>query len=334
MLYACNKTGAAVTLAAGKRTVVLPAKVGGLTYGAPVNVTSELEGLTNPQYAALEVQRAAGSVVFFWDNGIPNYETATLAVATSAAAVQNATAVNQTTVATNQNTTPTNQNTTPTNQTATATNNAARLGGHVRYQAPLAADNIYIVAAVLPAGGVQILAHQPDFPRKLNIHITVGSTTALMDIVGVGPSGEAVTESDLDVHTAGDVPTAKAYATITSITLKGVTGAGGTVGVGHGLALGLPAAQVPAASGFVVYKAGVDSANEAAGAVDAVAGTVTPTTAANGVHNYDFWYTYSATWTQAAHNHTQDAHTHVQDAHTHVQDTHNHTQNAHTHTLA
>ena len=89
-LYACNLTGAAVTLAAGKRTVVLPAKVGALTYGAPVNVTSELEGLSGANYTALEAQRPA-TVAYVWDNGIPDYAVGTLTVTKTFASIDNAT---------------------------------------------------------------------------------------------------------------------------------------------------------------------------------------------------------------------------------------------------
>ena len=107
-LYACNLTGAAVTLAAGKRTVVLPAKVGALTYGAPVNVTSELEGLSGANYTALEAQRPA-TVAYVWDNGIPDYAVGTLTVTKTFASIDNATAVNQNATAVNQNATAVNQ---------------------------------------------------------------------------------------------------------------------------------------------------------------------------------------------------------------------------------
>ena len=80
-LIACNLTGAAVTLAAGNRTVILPAKTGSLTYGAPVDVTSELKGLSGTQYTALESQRA-GVVAYFWTNNVPLYAVGTLTVAT------------------------------------------------------------------------------------------------------------------------------------------------------------------------------------------------------------------------------------------------------------
>lgn len=290
-LIVCNLTGAAVTLAAGKRTVVAPAKVGALTYGPPVNVTSELSGLSGANYTALEAQRA-GVLAYFWTEGVPLFDVGTLTVGVDVRGV-------------------TVQNTTAVNQTTTATMVAARIAGHVRYEAPLAADNIYIVAAALPADGAQIIAHQPDFPRKLNIHIVTGSTTALMDIVGIGPSGEAVTQSDIDVKAAGDIITAKAYAHVTSITLKSVTGPAGTIGVGQDAALGLPASQIPAAGTFAVHKEDLAAADEAVGTVDATAGTIIPTTAPNGARIFDFWYSYLVTFVQNTHNHTQNAHLHT-----------------------
>ncbi len=82
-LLVCNLTSSNVTLTKGKRSVVAPAKVGSLTYGAPVDVTSELAGLSADDYTALETQRAGGGsppLAYFWDDGIPLFAVGTLTV--------------------------------------------------------------------------------------------------------------------------------------------------------------------------------------------------------------------------------------------------------------
>ena len=85
-LLVANLTASDVVISASnaKRAVTVPAKVGSLTYGPPVDVTSELNGLTGTQYTALEAQRAGGGsppVVYYWSNGIPLFAVGTLTVA-------------------------------------------------------------------------------------------------------------------------------------------------------------------------------------------------------------------------------------------------------------
>ena len=62
MLMVANLTSSDVVISASnaKRAITVPAKVGSLTYGSPVDVTSELNGLTAGQYTNLETQRAGG----------------------------------------------------------------------------------------------------------------------------------------------------------------------------------------------------------------------------------------------------------------------------------
>ena len=69
-LYARNRTNLPLTLAAGTGPPVLTA------FGS-LDVTTALSGLTGPNYAALEVQRAAGLVRFDWTD-LVQYDTATL----------------------------------------------------------------------------------------------------------------------------------------------------------------------------------------------------------------------------------------------------------------
>jgi hypothetical protein len=225
------------------------------------------------------------------------------------------------------NATPTNQNATATNQAATATMVASVKAGHVTYVNPIApsanAGACTLVADVLAANGAQVIAAQPDFPRKLLLFITDGDSSisaGTLDLVGVGASGEAVSESiDLTGGTASKTST-KVYASLTSATVADLTGngAGDNIALGVAGALGLVGQKTPASAAFAVHKADVDSADETVGTVDATAGSIVPTTAADGTKTFDFWYTFEVSEIQNSHNHTQDAHTHTQDAHTHT----------------
>jgi hypothetical protein len=116
--------------------------------------------------------------------------------------------------------------------------------------------------------------------------ITVGTLT----LTGINPSGQVVSEViSLVQPTTITIQTANAYAHLTSGVVSALTGGGdGTLGIGVSAQLGLP---LPVNfSGLNVYKANVDNANEAVGTVDTVAGTISPTTAPNATHNYDFYY--------------------------------------------
>lgn len=190
---------------------------------------------------------------------------------------------------------------------ATATNTATVFAGSVRMFAPAAADLISIVADVLLADGAQIIAAQPDYPRHAQVRITDGDssiTAGTATIVGIGIAGEALEQIIPLTGGTQTVVTDDVYATITSVTVAGLAGhgAGDNIGVGFGAGLGLP---IPAlATAVVVTKVVVDSADEVVAGVDAAARSVEPTTAANGVHNYDFFFGYSMTPIQAAHTHT------------------------------
>ncbi len=280
MLIACNLTASDVTLARGKRTVVFPAKVGSITYGAPVNVSSALSGLAAGDYTALESQRS-GAVAYFWDDGIPLFAVGTLTVATN---------LNGVTV----------QNTTA---TVTGIVNSRK----VEFPSTTkAAELISVVAAVLPSNAALTIALQPDVARKLQVRIVTGSTAGTLTLVGVDQNGNAATQA-IDISSSGGtrtVITDKAYATLTSATISGGSGFAGTVGIGVGAALGIPTNKTPAATAFSVYKAQVNGADETVGTVDATAMTIIPTTAPDAAHSYAFWYNFTVTPTQAAHNHT------------------------------
>lgn len=282
-LIVCNLTASAVTLAKGNRTVVVPAKVGFLTYGPPVNVSSALKGLVAGDYTALETQRDGGGsppVAYFWTDGIPLFAVGTLTVETN---------VNGVTV-----------------QNTTTTVTAFKEARSITFAAPIAAELVSVVNAVLPSEVALTIAAQPDYPRKLQVRVVTGSTAGTLTLVGIGVDGEAVTQA-IDISTSGGdrtVITDKAYATLTSATITALEGAAGTVGIGVADALALPSQQPGIVTAFAVHKAMVGNANETIGTVDATARTISPTSAPNASLNFQFFYNFTVTPVSPAHTHT------------------------------
>lgn len=225
---------------------------------------------------------------------------------------------------------------------ATATNVAEERSGNVAYFAPAAASAnagaAGIVSDVVAADGAQILAAQPGVPRKLLLFITDGDSSisaGTLDLVGVGPSGEAVSESIALTGGTASKTSTKAYAKLTSATVAGIAGNDGAdkIALGVASALGLPGCKSPASSAFAVHKSAVGAgsaaamADEAVGTVDATAGTIVPNTVPDGTKDFAFHYTFSVTPTQNAHQHAATGLTATDAGHTH-------TQNAHSHTLS
>lgn len=168
-------------------------------------------------------------------------------------------------------------------------------------QAPSAGTDLTsIVAATIPVSGTPYtVAAQPDVPRKLNVRCVQSGAVAglVLNLVGTDARGNAISES---VNVAGastaTFVTANAYATLTSATPVGTVTNVTTLGVGVGAALALLLS--PNFIDLVVYKEAVSTgtatfADEAVGTVDKVAGTVAPTTAANGTKSFKFWYTWN-----------------------------------------
>jgi len=278
-LLVCNLTSSDVVLAAGLRSVTAPAKVGSLTYGPAVNVSSELKGLSAGNYTSLESQRS-GALAYFWSNGIPEFAVGTLTVGAN---------VNGVTV-----------------QNTTTTVSALVQARKVEFPATTkVADLVSVVNAVLPSNVALTLALQPDVARKLQVRIVTGSTAGTLTLVGVDQNGNAATQA-IDISTSGGtrtVITDKAYATLTSATVSGGSGFAGTVGIGLGAALGVPTNKSPACTAFAVYKAQVNGLDETVGTVDATAFTIIPTTAPDAAHSYAFWYNFTVTPTSPTHNH-------------------------------
>jgi hypothetical protein len=202
----------------------------------------------------------------------------------------------------------------------TATMVASRRNGMMVVVNPVAAVVDNIVGAALPADGAAVVAAQPDWPRKLQVDIVDGDASisaGTLTIVGTDQNGAALTEAFTLTGGTQNLVSAKAFASVTSATFSGMAGAVGpdTVSVGVTADLGLIGQQIPAASGFVVYLAYADNTRETVGTVDATAGTISPTTAPNGAHDYQFFYTFSVTEVQSSHSHS---HTHTHVAHTHT----------------
>lgn len=78
-LLAFNKTTSPLVLAAGSPVLTLAPSTAAGTRGPVVTVTAALAGLTDPDYAALQVQVAAGDVEYEW-TGVPAYAAPGLTV--------------------------------------------------------------------------------------------------------------------------------------------------------------------------------------------------------------------------------------------------------------
>lgn len=316
-LLVYNLTGTAVMTARGTPPRLIPASSAPPAPGEPVNMTTELQGLSGPAYADLEAQRTGNVLAFEWTSDA-EYSTTGLTVAGP-------------TIGLHANTHKTAGGT---DVLTIATSAAANVGAttatmvqetkaaNVRYRAPRGVGTTALkgLTNIAASGSLMPLTLQPDYPRKLQVAIVDANdsiSAGTLTITGVGASGEAVTEVIPFKAAAGansrTVTTTYAYATISAVDMAGVVGfdAGvDQVSIGDAAALGLPVQQIPTAGNFSVYKANVAMANEAIGTVDATARTISPTTPPNGTNIYDFFYTYTVTAVQNSHLHTQVQHTH------------------------
>ena len=189
----------------------------------------------------------------------------------------------------------------------------------VVFKAPIASELISVKAAATPANGTITIAAQPDYPRKLNIRIVIGTstTTAItagtLTLVGIDQDGNTVSEVISLIYTSTPTTpiTKNVYAKLTSGTVAGYvasgSGTGNTLGIGVSNALGLPTQAFPAISNLTVEKETlitsawtgstdsppiitptITAADEAPGTFDAVARSVIPGTAANALNDYIF----------------------------------------------
>jgi hypothetical protein len=190
---------------------------------------------------------------------------------------------------------------------ATAVNTGLVLCGHASFTNPKAAELVSVVADVLIAAGeLTVLPAGLDYPRKLQVRITDANSSisaGTVTLLGRAIDGTAVTQVIQLTGGTRTVVTDAVYASLTTATVAALAGngVGDNVGIGVGAELGLP---IPAgATSVAVFKTCVDSANEVVAGVDATARAVAPTTAANAVHDYDFWFSYVVTPVQSSHTH-------------------------------
>ena len=144
-------------------------------------------------------------------------------------------------------------------------------------------------------GGNGSLANivDPDVPRNVIINFTdgdAGISAFTLTVTGTDASGDALVE--VFVFAGGlDQTGVKAFATITTIVLTDLVGAGAadTIDIGHGVIYGVP---LNGGSNFAVTHLAVAGVEEAAAAQSAANGTFTPTTAADGAKEIMVTYTY------------------------------------------
>ena len=171
---------------------------------------------------------------------------------------------------------------------------------YVFFVDPDAADLVSVVTAVDAANGVLAIALQPDYPRHLQVRVTnagVAITAGVVTLVGIGAGGEAVGQVIALTGGTATTITTDVYARLTSATITAFAGggAGETIGIGVGAGLGLPKPKALGATVFAVYKTVVDTADEAPGAVNATAGSVAPTSAANAARDFHVWFNRTVT---------------------------------------
>ncbi len=165
---------------------------------------------------------------------------------------------------------------------------------------PPAASTTSWINTAAYADGALAIAAQPAWPAKGQITVVDANssiTAGLITVVYLDQFGVQRTEVFNQASGGSKVwKTTYAVAKLISVTLSATTGSAGgatdTIAMGPTADLGLTAMQAPVAGSLSVFKSTADSVNEAVGTVDAIACTISPTTAPNGTHDYDFWYTY------------------------------------------
>ena len=187
------------------------------------------------------------------------------------------------------------------------------------FLAPLPADLVSIVAAVTPSNVALTIAAQPPQPRKFQVRVVIGTTTTTaitagaLTLVGFDQDNNAITEViSLIANASVTLKSAYAYNGLTSATVTGYTasgsGTGNTVGMGVSNDFGLPCGTgkisqltitkavkivTTVTGGVTAWSRAVSDDVASTATVDAVARTVSPTTApgAAGINDYIFSYT-------------------------------------------
>lgn len=170
--------------------------------------------------------------------------------------------------------------------------NQAQFAGHYSVVNP--ATGTTIVTLVNLTNASLTVAGQPIHPLTLDVLVvdtTPGIVAGIVTITGKGAYGQAQVETYNCAAGAGTYTGNKPFSVVTSVVTSGFTVLGGagdeTIHVHTGLKIGLPCLKLKA-----VYRTDVDGAVETVAGVSTTYGTVSPTTAINGTHDYDFWFTY------------------------------------------
>lgn len=258
-LYVHNLTAAAITTAAGNPPRSIPPSSAPPARGPAVNMTTEFEGLSGGDFALLDAQRIAGDLDFIWTSR-EEFSTPGLTVVPSVSSTHASThftAASDALVISNSSAVDVGS--------TLATNVRERRVGFDYYRAPRAASVNYILAASPISNGETVMGptNQPDYPRKLQVEVVSAAApndflSGTLMIVGVGASGEAVSDTFNLAVGAGVTTTYTsyhAYAQISKLVVFNCTygaggGAGSTASIGQAANLAIPANR-PASTAMV-----------------------------------------------------------------------------------
>jgi hypothetical protein len=141
---------------------------------------------------------------------------------------------------------------------------------------------------------------QPSHPRVLEVVFPAGWSGGNVIVSGVLADGTSSSETFVSAP-GTTVVGVRAFATITDFTNSAPGGDGAdSATVRTSTAIGASAGINP----FTFYKLSVDGVDEAFSTTDGTNGTWTPTTAPNGLREYEVWYRY-------AHGHSPNPHSHT-----------------------
>ena len=154
-------------------------------------------------------------------------------------------------------------------------------------------------ALSLPATLAAIV--QPDVPRNVKLTITDGNSgisVYTITVAGKAPDGTSITE----IFTFADGLTpagSKIFASITSVTISALTGAGAadTLDLGYGTKLGVPLPY--GSTGLLIVNLSIDGVVEASSATDTTNNSFIPTTAPNGTKLVKVFFAYNGPATTA-----------------------------------
>ena len=154
-------------------------------------------------------------------------------------------------------------------------------------------DNAALASTTAVHAAITLLADAADIttaitnpvtPRILTVKGNQAGVAGNVVITGTNINDEAITETIIAVD-AGTVAGLKAFKTVTKITVPALVGAGDTIAIGTGAALGIPYKMAYATDVLKCYFAGAAEtlAAQTVSTSDVSLNTVTTTTALDGV---------------------------------------------------